>query len=175
MADGQSASNMYHRHSAILIALAAYGCTFTQLWPNCVLVHNNLIWTSPSPAHLFHQAPITTYANTPCQTSLPHAPVPSSRSNSHGAVDKRQRSNCPGADFTASAGIFDLATPVPGDQRLLKYIFDAMPPHTSFPKLTDPSQRFASPQQPVPYSQLYLQQTQAAPRRFPPTPHRPSQ
>jgi hypothetical protein len=47
-------------------------------------------------------------------------------------VEKRQR-----ADFVASQGIFDLAVPVPADQRLITYIFDALPEHTQFPKLTD--------------------------------------
>jgi hypothetical protein len=52
--DGRTSSNMSHHQSMILTALTAYASTFTQLWADPVLVHNNLIWTSPSPAHLFH-------------------------------------------------------------------------------------------------------------------------
>jgi hypothetical protein len=33
--------------------------------------------------------------------------------------------------------MFDLAAPVPADQHLISYIFDALPEHTHFPKLTD--------------------------------------
>jgi hypothetical protein len=54
IADGRTSSNMSHHQSMILTALTAYASTFTQLWADPVLVHNNLIWTSPSPAHLFH-------------------------------------------------------------------------------------------------------------------------
>jgi hypothetical protein len=127
---------MSHHQSTILTALAAYDRTFTQLWADRVLVHNNLIWTSPPPAQLFHQAPIPARSNPPRHMLVPSPPVPSSHSNPCGAVNKRQRTYLPPADFTASAGIFDLAAPVPADQRFLNYIFDAMPPHTSFPTLT---------------------------------------
>jgi hypothetical protein len=68
---------------------------------------------------------------------VPSPPAPSSRGNPRGSVDKRQRTNLPRTDFTVSAGIFDLAAHFPADQRLLNYIFDAIPPHTSFPKLTN--------------------------------------
>jgi hypothetical protein len=137
IADGWTSSSMSHQQSTILTALAAYDSTFTQLWADCVLIHSDLIWTSPPPAHLFHQAPIPVRPNPPRHAPAPSPPVPSSRSNPRGAAGKRQRTDLPPADFTASAGIFDLAAPVPADQWLLNYVFDAMSPHTSFPKLTD--------------------------------------
>jgi hypothetical protein len=137
IANGRTSSNMSHCQSTILTSLAAYHSTFTQLWADRVLVHNDLIWTSPPPAHLFLQAPIPARSNPPRHMPVPSPPVPSSRSNPQGAVDKRQRTDLPRADFIASAGIFDLAAPVPADQQLLNYIFDALPPHTSFPKLTN--------------------------------------
>jgi hypothetical protein len=136
IADGPTSLNMSHCQSTILTALAAHNSTFTQLWAYHVLVHNDLIWTSPPPAHLFHQAPIPARSNPTRHMPVFSPPVSSSRSNPRGAVRKLQRTDLPCADFTASAGIFDLAAPVPVDLRLLSYIFDAMPPHTSFPKLT---------------------------------------
>jgi hypothetical protein len=36
----------------------------------------------------------------------------------------------------AHQGIFELAAPVPANQRLVTYIFDALLEHTHFPKLT---------------------------------------
>jgi hypothetical protein len=165
IANGRTSSNMSHCQSTILTSLAAYHSTFTQLWADRVLVHNDLIWTSPPPAHLFLQAPIPARSNPPRHMPVPSPPVPSSRSNPQGAVDKRQRTDLPRADFTASAGIFDLAAPVPADQQLLNYIFDALPPHTSFPKLTNTGGKvdcllcFCSalrPKQSMPHRKLYL-------------------
>jgi hypothetical protein len=127
---------MSHRQSTILTAFAAYDTTFTQLWADRVLVHRDLIWTSPPPAHLFHQALIPVRSNPSRHIPVSSPPALASRATPRGSVDKRQRTDLPRADFTASAGIFNLAAPVPADQRLLNYISDAMPPHTSFPKLT---------------------------------------
>jgi hypothetical protein len=164
-------------------ALAAYDSTFTQLWTDRVLVHNDLIWTSPPPAHLFHQAPVPVRFNPPRRIPVPPPPAPSSHSNYHGAIDKRQRIDLPHADFTASAGIFDLDAPIPADQRLLNYTFDALPLHTIFPKLTGTDGKVdcliflfvASPQQPMPQGKLYLQQKKAAFRQFLTTSHQSSQ
>jgi hypothetical protein len=53
------------------------------------------------------------------------------------SVIKQERSNLPHTNFTAAKGIFQLVAPVPADQRLMSHIFDSLPKHTSFPKLTD--------------------------------------
>jgi hypothetical protein len=52
-----SSKNMSHRQSTILTALAAYDSTFTQLWADHVLVHNDLIWTSPPPGPFIPSGP----------------------------------------------------------------------------------------------------------------------
>jgi hypothetical protein len=64
------------------------------------------------------------------------APVSSSHTP-RGAIIKREHSKSQRANFTASKGIFQLAAPVPADQRLMTHIFDSLLEHTSFPKLTD--------------------------------------
>jgi hypothetical protein len=89
----------HHDQSTILTALAAYDSTFTQLWADRVLVHNDLILASPPTAYLFQEAQIPAHSNTCCQLPVPPPPAPLSRSIPRGVVDKSQHSNFPHADF----------------------------------------------------------------------------
>ena len=71
----------------------------------------------------------------PPQTSLSQLPLPQYADRNPPARDgapKRHRES-----FVASQGMLELATPVPSGQRLMTYIFKAMPDNTPYPKLTD--------------------------------------
>jgi hypothetical protein len=68
-------------------------------------------------------------------TDKPSLPLPQYADRNHPARDgapKRHRES-----FVASQGMLKLAAPVPSGQRLMTYIFKAMPDNTPYPKLTD--------------------------------------
>jgi hypothetical protein len=137
IADGNIAAAKTNQSSTILTTLSAYDTSFQDLWPNRVMVHNNMLWTLPPPEDHFRPlSPASRPARTPAACPLPpfpypeRNPPPSSRKGSF----KRLR-----APFIASQGMLELAAPLPPGERLMTYIFSALPEHTGrqYPKMMD--------------------------------------
>jgi hypothetical protein len=122
--------------STILTTLQAYDSTFHNLWSNHVmLVHDDMLWTLPPPADHFRPTNPPPRAARPPTTSSSQPPLLQYAGRNPPARDgasKRHREF-----FVASQGMLKLAAPVPSGQRLMTYIFKAMPDNTPYPKLTD--------------------------------------
>jgi hypothetical protein len=99
------------------------------------MVHNDMLWNLPSPADHFRPCPPPPHVlRVPSLTPALEAPFqyPAGHPPSRDAANKRPRE-----PFVASKGLLKLAAPIPAGQRLMTYLFDAMPAHTQYPKMTN--------------------------------------
>jgi hypothetical protein len=69
IADGNIVAATAGSPSTILTTLSAYDSTFHDLWSNCVMVHDDMIWTLPLPWTFF---PLM---SPPPSAALPPAPA----------------------------------------------------------------------------------------------------
>jgi hypothetical protein len=137
IADGNIVAATAGRPSTILTTLQAYDSTFHDLWSNHVMVHNDMLWTLPPPADHFRPTNPPPRAARPPTTSSSQPPPPLQYADrnppARDGASKRHRES-----FVASQGMLKLAAAVPSNQRLMTYIFKAMPAdNTPYPKLMD--------------------------------------
>jgi hypothetical protein len=135
IADGNIAATNTSHSSTILTTLSAYDSSFQDLWSNRVMVHNDMLWTLPPPKDHFCPLPTPSRpARNPASSQLPPFPYPDwNPPNSSGdGPCKRLRES-----FITYQGMLKLAVPIPPGQRLMAYIFNAMPERTQYPKMLD--------------------------------------
>jgi hypothetical protein len=133
IADGAISSGAAGRSSTILTTLSAFDSSFHDLWSNRIMVHNDMLWTLPPPADHFVQiCPLPSAIPRPAAAALPPSSFqyPSGQPPSTAGNTKRQRE-----PFTASQGLLELASPIPAGQRLMTYLFQAMPANTTYPRM----------------------------------------
>jgi hypothetical protein len=134
IADGNIVSATAGHPSAFLTTLSAYDSTFHDIWSNRVMVHNDMIWTIPPPADHFRPMsppPCPAPTPTPGAAPLPHQPPYAYRNPpSRNRASKRHHKS-----FVASKGMLELAAPIPSGQRLMTYLFKAIPANTPYPKM----------------------------------------
>jgi hypothetical protein len=135
IADGNIVAATAGRSSTILTTLSAYDSSFHDVWSNRVMVHNDMLWTIPPPADHFRpmRAPprLPRSQNDP-STQLPPYPQGDRLPPNRQITAKRDRES-----FVASKGMLELAKPIPQGQRLMTYLFKAMPDNTHYPKMAN--------------------------------------
>jgi hypothetical protein len=99
------------------------------------MVHNDMLWTLPPPADHFRPMNPPPRVAPPLAPSLSKLPPLQYADHNPPACDGASKHHY--EYFLASQGMLELAASVPFGQRLMTYIFKAMPDNTPYSKLTD--------------------------------------